>query len=260
VTMRDVSSALGVAEIGRGTSRGWGYDLLRLESDHHARNVASYRPNIVVEPHTRMSGSEHNLIAKFWRLLLPSGSSSLNFDVALACYIIRGMGKDAHTDENGTFDLEGYETWRQDILATIADNTGVASTSLEVTLADSEFEDLFEVFELASSESTRAPNVLSRMIILLRLAAFQVHRNISDGTETYDVQRWFLFLLEKSGLIDLSEGIDPYDLHEDYLVALEDFSSRSAGDLPTLNWEPDNSYHTSLLCRVDAVLAWALPF
>ncbi|HMM45795.1 MAG TPA: hypothetical protein PKE41_09200 [Candidatus Macondimonas sp.] len=262
VTIDDVETSL----IGLGASQclqGWGYDLLQLENDHNARNIASYEAFWATRPLTHMEQGELNLLSDLWTLLLPEDGARLRFDIELICYLVRRalstlkLSRSNHDPEDGetagspTEMLTHEDADLQQIVSAVAAQTGANEGHLMRVLTSGS---IVTPFTRAEEKSSEVANMLCRAVFLLRLATLSVNERLPQPGSA--AKSWIANWLEYAGLGDKESDVEFADFSEDWRLALEDFSPQAP--LPLTLWNEQNARRSTLLSRPDACLAWGV--
>ncbi|MCT9117862.1 hypothetical protein N6G02_17105 [Cupriavidus gilardii] len=249
VSLRQVTAALQYS-LPTQTFSGWGFDLLDLSKDHHARNHSSYEAYWSSSPLTRMSAQDVELIRDLWQLFLVDGTG-LAFDSALISYFIeQALPKMAAGQQNPT--PRTIDDQREIVAKDLARTTGVPVADIARRI---EPKHNVTPIKLASDTATDARNVLCRAFFLLRMAMLAVKGNLAQ-TNNAAARAWLENWLEHAGIWSHAEGVLIDDVEEDFRIAL-------SGLDPTINPLPDrrlgdNLQCSALLSRPDACVAWGV--
>jgi hypothetical protein len=243
--------------------QGWGYDLLTLENDHTARNIASYEAFWANRPLARMTPSELSLLSDLWKLLLPEEGTRWRFDVELICFLVRRalpilkQSRNDHELEgdvdigNLTPILTREDSDLQQVVSAVAARTGADTNHLMRVLTSGS---IVNPFTCAEEKSFAASNMLCRAVFLLRLATLSVSDRLPQSD--VGVKTWIANWLEHAGLRDKDSEVEFADLAEDWRLALEEFSPQEP--MPLTLWDDQNARLSTLLSRPDACVAWGV--
>ncbi|MEQ7918950.1 hypothetical protein ABQX22_07115 [Xanthomonas sp. WHRI 1810A] len=230
------------------TIQGWGIDLAKVSDDHTARNISSYDAYWMKAPLTKTDGADLDLVLMLWKLLLPE-EAGLTFDSALISYFVSealpGMlGADSITELDK---IAAVEIIAQEI----STNTGLDPDRIARRLTSTQYDKL--PFELASSDSAAPRNVLCRCFFLLRLSMLAAKTSMdlaTDKSATSWLKNWF----EHAGLWSATSDVEPYDVSEDYTIAV-DFLKTSKAPISEL-WGAPNVLSSIKLTRPEACMVW----
>lgn len=226
--------------------QGWGFDLLDISKDHHARNHSSYEPYWATTPLTRMTAQDVDLVRSLWSLFLSDGTN-LVFDGALASYFVEQvlptMTKLPHS----------VDAQRQKIAAEVSKKTGVSAADIERRLTPTSYD--FTAISLASSNAVGTKNILCRAFFLLRMAMLALKGNLAMTSNT-SAKKWLENWLDHAGIWSPTLGIDLADVEEDYRLALLGLDSSSVS-LPDIKLG-ENLQCSAILSRPDACIAWGV--
>lgn len=231
----------------------WGYDLAKGAEDRHARNAASYDAKSRA-PSPLMDNTSIDLVRRMWSLLFEQGDGVL-FDAALIRFVV-----DKYLTSKVDQALrEGRQLHKAQLLEQLIDQTSRrtgASSSLLFQFF-SESVDL-KLFEIASKEESKAKNVLSRALFLVRLGTLALSRGLSSYNAP-DCRVWLTHWLEGAGLYSRELHGEPSEIAGDYEYALEEFEAVNLEELPASVWRSDMAQWSALLSRPEGFVGWALP-
>lgn len=204
-------------------STNWGVDLCSGASiDHRARNTSSYGISLASENVQEKLEDPCEFVCEVWKLLLPKSNTIWMFDVALIKYILGKSIKLAQTDEILT---------RAQIGSDIVRNFFKTDECLTI-------------FNYAEKQVSNPKNMLSRCLILLRIATLAVVTN-ANGNE--NIKKWINNWLRNMFLNDFCDEPEISDV----IYKVEDA-------IQQLTQESKDLCSKNLLSRPIACLAWGL--
>lgn len=210
----------------------WGVDLSKACSDHFARNRASYGISLAETKVLESPEDPWPFIGEIWNLLMPKTRDILMFDVAFIKYALSRLSE-------SSLDGDSKEISEKisNVLQYICYNDNMTYKFLQT-------DDCLKIFSYAEDGQTGPRNMLSRCLILLRIATLAMV-NSARGSE--NIRVWLNNWLKNVILKDLNIQ---YNI-QDSLVEFE--SAREQ-----LNYNPLDNRSKSLLARPVACLAWGL--
>lgn len=233
----------------------WGYDLLKLNEDHLARNIASYQAYWGKSPLTRMRRDQIEFAQELARLFTKA-ETGLLFDKMLILYLIHGtLNSQVGEEEMESADLLQTKSLKE-LIAGVARSSGIDENSLKSHLEVSSLK-AFNIFDKAKQGEVHIENILARAAFLARLAMLSVNKNVaSSGNQ--NVKFWVQHWLEHCGCWVPNDEVEPEDLETDYREAIDEFSSGKFKNMPADLWNRENVYTTLVIANPHMCIAWGL--
>lgn len=223
-TLQDIfQSVQGVSSVSARLSTDWGRDLWTgAMKDHLARNVSSYGISLGSENIQEKPENPHKFVCEIWKLLLPKSNTIWMFDVALIKYILGRTINLAQVDE---------------ILNDIQIGNDIVNKFLKTN-------ECLSIFNYAEQLESNPKNMLSRCLILLRIATLAVVTNASGND---NIRKWINHWLRNLVLSDLCDEQEISDVRSNVEDAMQQLAVDSK-DLISKN----------ILSRPVACLSWGL--
>lgn len=228
----------------------WGYDLVNLSDDHHARNQASYLAYWRDKPLSRMSSDQLAFIKMLSELFLSSGSG-LVFDQALIQYAVNLTVEGSLDPLKPQDHLAERQRKLEEISEFVARQSGADKNRLFLNLSANVGE---YVFEKAKQQNGSAENVLSRAAFLARIAMLSVKQNIASAGNDH-AKSWLINWLEHCGTWQPKQGNSVADIEADLSDALNGFPG-SISAMPADLWNNKNAFSSSRISNLHACIAW----
>ena len=108
---------------------------------------------------------------------------------------------------------------------------------------------------MAADAATEVSNVLCRGYFLLRMAMLAAKKSIGTNPSN-SAKKWMENWLSHAGIWDPMDGIDLFDIEEDYRISVDDLDA--SPPLPSSLWKSGNIALSAKLARPDACMAWGL--
>lgn len=250
VTLSDVVGSVRYVNTAA-TLTNWGLDLWDAIHDHIARNNSSYEARLASKSLSTMGKTDVDLVLDLWRLFLSDGSS-LVFDAALINYIVADavpkLVQQSQSDQKPS-----NQDQLSDIALSIAASTGVDEDEIARRLNPGAYPTA--PFLLAADAATEVSNVLCRGYFLLRMAMLAAKKSIGTNPSN-SAKKWMENWLSHAGIWDPTDGIDLFDIEEDYRISVDDLDA--SPPLPSSLWKSGNIALSAKLARPDACMAWGL--
>ena len=186
----------------------WGHDLLKIASDDHvARNKASYGISLAIDDVSKKIRSYVPFLEKIWSLLMPYSNSIIRFDSAMIKYIVRSVASGLEDSENSNI---SPSLKFEKNLAALVDKI---SSNSERLLSSFKDETDLDIFNYAIDEKDAPENMISRCLIILRIATLAVLSNMRDQKR---IEAWIRLWLKKIVFFNERQEYDVKDAILDY--------------------------------------------